>query len=73
MIQRLGVSSLSFKAGELPSGRSAYNLQLDKNTQTAQIQNAKTSSVPQAVVNKQIAMQGQVQTAHKAKKLDIVA
>ena len=71
MIQRLGVSTLSFRAGELPSGRSAYNLQLDKNTKTAQIQNDKTSSMPQSVNNTQIPMQGQVPA--QAKKLDVIA
>lgn len=70
MIQRLGASKLSFRAGELPSGRSAYNLQLDKNTKTAQIQNDKTSSMPQVINNTQIPMQGQAPTQAK---LDIIA
>ena len=72
MIQRLGASSLSFKANELPSGRSAYSLQLDKNTQTAQMQNDKTSSAAQAVNNTQIAIQGQTQN-QQAQKLDVIA
>ncbi len=72
MIQRLGASSLSFKAKEISSGRSAYNFQLDKNTKTAQMQNDKTTSVSQSVNNAPIAMQGQVQNT-QAKKLDVIA
>ncbi|MBQ8476308.1 hypothetical protein IJ531_04520 [bacterium] len=72
MIQRLGASSLSFKANELPSGRSAYSLQIDKNTKTAQMQNDKISSMPVSVNNTQIAMQGQTQNT-QAQKLDVIA
>ena len=74
MIQRLGASSLSFKANEIASGRSAYSFQIDKNTKTAQMQNDKTSGMGAAtpVNNTQIPMQGLIQDK-KDRKLDVIA
>ena len=71
MIQRLGASSLSFRANEIPSGRSSYSSQIDKNTKIAQMQNDKSSSASQ-VNNTQIPMQGKTQE-FEGKKLDVVA
>lgn len=65
MIQRLGISSPSFRANELTSARDAYSAQVDKNLQTAQKQNDIISSSPTNVINNQIAMQG------KGQKLDV--
>ena len=70
MVSRLGFNSLLFKANELPSARSAYKIQVDKNTKTAQLQNDKTI-LSQSVNNVQIAMQGQTQSSQK--KMDVVA
>ena len=72
MIQRLGVSGLSFKANELPSARSAYSLQLDKNQKTAQMQTDNTPNMVKSVNNTQIPMHGQVAN-NQGKKLNIIA
>ena len=66
MIQRLGASSLSFRANELTSARDAYSAQIDKNLQTAQKQNGIISSMT-SQLNNPIPMHGQGQ------KLDIIA
>ena len=66
MIQRLGASSLSFRANELTSARDAYSAQIDKNLQTAQKQNGIVASMT-AQLNNPIPMHGQGQ------KLDIIA
>jgi len=66
MIQRLGASSLSFRANEMVSARDAYSAQIDKNLQTAQKQNGMISSMT-SQLNNPIPMHGQGQ------KLDIIA
>ena len=66
MIQRLGASSLSFRANELTSARDAYSAQLEKNLLTAQKQNGIISSMT-SQLNNPIPMHGQGQ------KLDVIA
>ena len=67
MIQRLGTSTMSFKANELSSARDAYKAKLDKNVQTAQKQNDIASNNVSSLGNAQITTQGQAQ------KLDVIA
>ena len=67
MIQRLGASSLSFRANELTSARDAYNAQVEKNSKMAQKQNDIISNTSANNASRQIAMQGQGQ------KLDVIA
>ena len=62
MIQRLGMSNLSFKANESATPREAYDSLMNKNSQTAQKQNKAV-----ATVLNQIPMQG------TAQKLDVIA
>ena len=70
MIERLGCSSLSFKANEIKSARDMYSDILNKNSKVAQQQNQicySCAMMPNNQVNAQIAMQGQAQ------KLDVIA
>ena len=66
MIQRLGSSSLNFKANEIVSARDAYNDKMNSNVQIAQKQNDIVSNVAMNSTNNQIAMQG------KGQKLDVI-
>ena len=69
MIQRLGASSLSFKAKEIASVRDDYNKKIDSNIKIAQKQNDVVSKgTTLNVANNQIAMQGS-----NGQKLDVVA
>ena len=58
MIQRIGVSGMSFKGNELTSARSAYSSQLEKNEYVANGQSIGTNA-SQLSYNAQIPMQGQ--------------
>ncbi len=68
MIQRLGSSSLSFKANEYSSVRDAYSAKVDSNVKIAQKQNDIVSSSLANLQNNQITMQG-----NNAQKLDVIA
>jgi len=68
MIQRLGASSLSFRANEIASARDTYNAKVDSNIKIAQKQNDIIAKVVPNVVNSQIAMQGK-----SNQKLNIIA
>lgn len=62
MIQRLGMSNLSFRANESATPREAYDSLMNKNSQTAQKQNKAA-----VTILNQVPMQG------TAQKLDIQA
>ena len=67
MIQRLGSSSLSFKANEVNAVRDAYSAKIDKNFNIAKKQNDIVSKTMPALSNGQIAMQG-----NNGQKINIV-
>ena len=69
MIQRIGVSSLSFKANDVTSARDGYKAKVDSNVLIAQNQNDIVSKVVPNVANSQIAMQGN----NTNQKLNIIA
>ena len=68
MIQRLGSSSLSFKANELTSVRDEYSNQVASNFKIAQKQNDVVLNNAMNPMNTQIMMQG-----NNTQKLDVVA
>lgn len=68
MIQRLGHSTLNFKANEIPSARDEYSAKVDSNIKIAQNQNDIVSKVVPGISNSQIAMQG-----NNGQKLNIIA
>ena len=68
MIQRLGSSSLSFKANELTSVRDEYSNQVALNFKIAQKQNDVVLNNAINPMNTQIMMQG-----NNTQKLDVVA
>jgi len=68
MIQRLGSSSLSFKANESSSVRTLYSDKINSNTKIAQKQNEIVSKALSSIGNNQIAMQG-----NNGQKLDTIA
>lgn len=73
MIQRLGVSSLSFGAGAIPTGRDAYRQRLVQNENTANATAASANATPTSTANNpQIAMQGQ-QPSLNPQKLNYIA
>ena len=58
MIQRLGSSSLSFKASDVNAVRDAYTAKIDSNFNIAQKQNDVVSKTVPILSGGQIAMQG---------------
>lgn len=58
MIQRLGSSSLSFKANDVNAVRDAYSAKVDSNFNIAQNQNDIVSKAVPTLSSGQIAMQG---------------
>ena len=75
MIQRIGASTLNFKANEISSARDGYSAKVDSNLKIVQNQNNIVSKVVPNISNSQIAMQGNnsQRVANSGQKINIVA